>query len=138
MNTLFMKVASPVPTATPQSRSISPAAEVSDARLPTSKAPAPKISARRTASSTAEDEENASDCKKRVRLKPESREQLLERLRNPQLSLHEASILLRVSRATVRRYADSGRLTCQRTPGGQRRFFLRDIETFYRQLKMKK
>jgi excisionase family DNA binding protein len=73
-----------------------------------------------------------------VRLKPESREQLLERLRNPQLSLHEASILLRVSRATVRRYADSGRLTCQRTPGGQRRFFLRDIETFYRQLKMKK
>lgn len=77
------------------------------------------------------------DTKKRVRLKPESREQLLDRLRNPQLSLHEASILLRVSRATVRRYADSARLPCQRTPGGQRRFYLRDIEVFYRQLKKK-
>ena len=76
--------------------------------------------------------------KKRVRLKPETPEQLIERLRNPQLSLHEASILLRVSRATVRRYADSGRLNCQRTPGGQRRFFLRDIENFYRQLKLKR
>ena len=63
---------------------------------------------------------------------------MIERLRNPQLSLHEASILLRVSRATVRRYADSGRLNCQRTPGGQRRFFLRDIENFYRQLKLKR
>lgn len=76
--------------------------------------------------------------KKRVRLKPETPEKLIERLRNPQLSLHEASILLRVSRATVRRYADSGRLVCQRTPGGQRRFFLRDIENFYRQLKLKR
>ena len=76
--------------------------------------------------------------KKRVRLKPETPEQLIERLRNPQLSLHEASILLRVSRATVRRYADSGRLNCQRTPGGQRRFFLRDIENFYRQLKLRR
>jgi excisionase family DNA binding protein len=75
---------------------------------------------------------------KRVRLKPESRDQLLERLRNPQLSLHEASILLRVSRATVRRYADAGRLQCLRTPGGQRRFYLRDIELFYRQLKMRR
>ena len=75
---------------------------------------------------------------KRVRLKPESRDQLLERLRNPQLSLHEASILLRVSRATVRRYADAGRLQCLRTPGGQRRFYLRDIEQFYRQLKMRR
>ena len=76
--------------------------------------------------------------KKRVRLKPETPEQLTERLRNPQLSLHEASILLRVSRATVRRYADSGRINCQRTPGGQRRFFLRDIENFYRQMKLKR
>ncbi len=48
--------------------------------------------------------------KRRQRLKRESREQLLERLRNPQLSLHEAAILLKVCRATVRRYADSGQL----------------------------
>jgi excisionase family DNA binding protein len=80
----------------------------------------------------------ASAVKKRVRLRPETREQLLERLRNPTLSLHEASILLRVSRATVRRYADSGRLPCLRTAGGQRRFTLRDIENFYRQLKLKR
>ncbi len=79
--------------------------------------------------------EPGDDAKKRVRLKPETREQLLERLRNPPLSLHETSILLRVSRATVRRYADAGRLPCLRTPGGQRRFALRDIENFYRQLK---
>ncbi len=81
---------------------------------------------------------SASAVKKRVRLRPETREQLLERLRNPTLSLHEASILLRVSRATVRRYADSGRLPCLRTTGGQRRFTLRDIENFYRQLKLKR
>ncbi len=46
--------------------------------------------------------------------------------------------VLRVSRATVRRYADAGRLPCQRTDGGQRRFCLRDIENFYRQLKLKR
>ena len=87
---------------------------------------------------TKRDDDNQGAPKKRVRLKPETPEQLIERLRNPQLSLHEASILLRVSRATVRRYADAGRLNCQRTPGGQRRFFLRDIENFYRQLKLKR
>ncbi len=84
------------------------------------------------------DEASPDSTKKRVRLKPETREQLLERLRNPPLSLHETSILLRVSRATVRRYADAGRLPCLRTPGGQRRFALRDIETFYRQLKARR
>ena len=80
----------------------------------------------------------APERKTRQRLKRETREQLLERLRNPQLSLHEASILLRVCRATVRRYADSGQLAHVRTAGGQRRFFLRDIEAFYRQIKSKK
>jgi excisionase family DNA binding protein len=113
---------------------------------PSSPAPTPKASTqpqvqatprRQTTSAPASGAETDHDTKKRVRLKPESREQLLDRLRNPQLSLHEASILLRVSRATVRRYADSSRLPCQRTPGGQRRFFLRDIELFYRQLKKK-
>jgi excisionase family DNA binding protein len=113
---------------------------------PSSPALAPRVpsqpnvqpTARRQATSTpVSGAEPDHDTKKRVRLKPESREQLLDRLRNPQLSLHEASILLRVSRATVRRYADSSRLPCQRTPGGQRRFFLRDIELFYRQLKKK-
>jgi excisionase family DNA binding protein len=71
-------------------------------------------------------------------LKRESREQLLERLRNPQLSLHEAAILLRVCRATVRRYADSGQLPHVRTQGGQRRFNLREVEALYKQLRTKK
>lgn len=75
--------------------------------------------------------------KTRVRLKPESRTQLIERLRNPQLSLHETAILLRVSRVTVRRYADAGRLPCCRTPGGQRRFFLQDVTRFLRANKSK-
>ena len=34
-----------------------------------------------------------------------------------------------VSANTVRRWADSGRISCQRTPGGQRRFLLDDLET---------
>jgi len=75
--------------------------------------------------------------KTRIRLKPETRRQFLERLRNSQLSLHEVSILLRVSRATVRRYTDTGRLQCVRTPGGQRRFHLRDVESFNRRAKFK-
>ena len=104
---------------------------------------APSLSARTSEGATSSSEmlaraKSGATPKKRVRLKPESREQLLERLRNPELSLHEASILLRVSRATVRRYADANRLACKRTPGGQRRFYLRDIENFYRQLKLKR
>ncbi len=125
---------------------VAQASTVSDGRMRS--ASLLRASARSGASSTASKPEKPASgapppvtpppVKKRVRLKPESREQLLERLRNPQLSLHEASILLRVSRATVRRYADAGRLQCLRTPGGQRRFYLRDIETFYRQLKMRR
>ncbi|RYG64179.1 helix-turn-helix domain-containing protein [bacterium] len=125
----------------PTGASMAPREPLSSAQASISEAtnqPTVKVTARRKATSPAKgSEETESDTKKRVRLKPESREQLLDRLRNPQLSLHEASILLRVSRATVRRYADSSRLPCQRTPGGQRRFFLRDIEVFYRQLKKK-
>jgi excisionase family DNA binding protein len=129
MKTFFMKPSSGVPSA-PRETAVTNQAPPQ---------PAVRVTARRNSVKPLHNEDEIdTDSKKRVRLKPESREQLLERLRNPQLSLHEASILLRVSRATVRRYADSSRLPCQRTPGGQRRFFLRDIEVFYRQLKMKK
>lgn len=38
------------------------------------------------------------------------------------LSLGEASALLGVHASTLRRWADSGRVPCQRTPGGHRRF----------------
>ncbi len=126
METLYLPTAARV---APRAQS---GAEAKDAALVSA---APRRAAKTPPSET---DTPADTAKKRVRLKPESREQLLERLRNPPLSLHETSILLRVSRATVRRYADSGRLPCQRTPGGQRRFFLRDIEMFYRLLKTKK
>ncbi len=123
----------PSPRVSPSVRRSAPAVrEQADAKKEPAKKPAN--------SSASDSGRGGADAapKKRVRLKPETPEQLLERLRNPQLSLHEASILLRVSRATVRRYADSGRLNCQRTPGGQRRFYLRDIESFHRQLKLKR
>lgn len=74
----------------------------------------------------------AAPKKTRQRLRRETRSELLERLRNPQISLHEAAVLLLVCRATVRRYADCGKLPHVRTPGGQRRFYLKDIETFSR------
>ena len=135
-------------TAVTSHASSAPSRRAPDARLapapknrPPEKAPRSAPTAREAVIERKPRRERGGDenaPKKRVRLKPETPEQLLERLRNPQLSLHEASILLRVSRATVRRYADAGRLGCQRTPGGQRRFFLRDIENFYRQLKLKR
>lgn len=75
-----------------------------------------------------------SQVKKRVRLKPETREQLIERLQNPQLSLHEAAILLGKSRASVRRYSDNGRLKNVRTQGGQRRFYLQDVVSLHRKI----
>jgi hypothetical protein len=74
---------------------------------------------------------------KRVRSKPETRAQLLDRLINPTISLHEASIILDVCTATVRRYTDMGLLPHQRTEGGQRRFRLRDVLALSRELDKK-
>ncbi len=75
---------------------------------------------------------------RRVRLTTESRDQLVERLKNPLVNLDEAAILLRVCRTTVRRYADAGLLPHIRTEGGQRRFYFKDIESFYLQYILKK
>lgn len=71
--------------------------------------------------------------RQRIRHRPETRAQLLERLTNPLISLHEASVLLRVCSATVRHYSDSGALPHVRTVGGQRRFYLRDVLALLRQ-----
>lgn len=60
----------------------------------------------------------------------ESRQDLVRRLLDPQLNLEEASRLLGVCPATVRRYTNRGWLTCHRTEGGQRRFRLSDIVKF--------
>ena len=139
MKAVFMK--NSVPDALLGQRPHAPLASPSGSpsHVPASTSPAPRRAAPKKSKVASDaDASKSDDAKKRVRLKPETREQLLERLRNPPLSLHETSILLRVSRATVRRYADAGRLPCLRTPGGQRRFALRDIETFYRQLKTRR
>jgi excisionase family DNA binding protein len=69
----------------------------------------------------------------RRRLREETRAQMLERLTNPQISLYEAAVILEVCTATVRHYADSGELPHARTPGGQRRFYLRDVLALLRQ-----
>jgi len=42
--------------------------------------------------------------------------------------VQQAADLLGVSATTVRRWADSGRIACRRTPSDQRRFLLTDIE----------
>ena len=60
----------------------------------------------------------------------ERRDELVQRLLDPTLNLHEAAVLLGVCRTTVRRYTDRGLLRCFRTPGNQRRFNLSDILDF--------
>ena len=60
----------------------------------------------------------------------ETREQLVERLLDPTLTLQEAALLLGVCPTTVRRYTNRGILRCFRTPGNQRRFKLSDILEF--------
>ncbi len=57
----------------------------------------------------------------------ESRDEIIRRLMDPVLTLHEAAAILNLSKATVRRYTEQGKLACQRTAGGQRRFRLSDV-----------
>lgn len=60
----------------------------------------------------------------------ENREQLIERLLDPTLTLSETATLLSVCPTTVRRYTKRGVLNCFRTPGNQRRFRLSDVISF--------
>lgn len=60
----------------------------------------------------------------------ESRTELVRRLLDPEISLEEASRLLGVCPATVRRYTNRGWLEHHRTPGGQRRFRLSHVIKF--------
>ena len=60
----------------------------------------------------------------------ETRQELIRRLLDPELSLEETSRLLGVCPATVRRYTNRGWLAHHRTGGGQRRFRLSDIVKF--------
>ncbi len=60
----------------------------------------------------------------------ETRQDLIERLLDPVLTLREAALLLDVCPTTVRRYTNRGLLNCFRTPGNQRRFHLSDVLDF--------
>lgn len=60
----------------------------------------------------------------------ESREDLIRRLLDPELTLEEVSRLLGVCPATVRRYTNRGWMECHRTQGGQRRFRLSGVVKF--------
>lgn len=60
----------------------------------------------------------------------ETRNELIRRLLDPQLTLEETSRLLGVCPATVRRYTNRGWLVHHRTEGGQRRFKLSNIAKF--------
>ncbi len=53
------------------------------------------------------------------------------------LSTSEAARELGVSLGTVRRWADLGYLRAYRTPGGQRRFSVEQIESFVRSLEQR-
>lgn len=66
----------------------------------------------------------------RPRRAGETREELVQRLLDPTLTLREAALLLDVCPATVRRYTNRGLLKCFRTPGNQRRFRLTDLLDF--------
>ncbi len=63
----------------------------------------------------------------------ESREELIRRLLDPELTLEETSRLLGVCPATVRRYTNRTWLSHHRTRGGQRRFRLSDVVKFVEQ-----
>lgn len=60
----------------------------------------------------------------------ETREELLQRLLDPQLTLEDTARILNVCPTTVRRYTNRGLLKHVRTAGNQRRFRLSDVLTF--------
>lgn len=58
------------------------------------------------------------------------REELIDKLLDPVISLEEAATLIGVCKTTVRRYTNNGELECLRTPGAQRRFKLSQVLEF--------
>lgn len=81
-------------------------------------------------------EERALKGYKRVR--KESREEFLQRLLDPVLTLQEVARLLNVCPMTVRRYTNKGILPSFRTAGNQRRFRLSDVLRFMEEREAKK
>jgi excisionase family DNA binding protein len=59
-----------------------------------------------------------------------SRDELLQNLLDPIITLDETAVILGVCKTTVRRYTNKGLIQHIRTPGGQRRFRLSDVINF--------
>jgi len=76
------------------------------------------------------EEPDEDEDEERPRRASETRQELVQRLLDPTLTLREASLLLDVCPTTVRRYTNRGLLHCFRTPGNQRRFHLSDVLEF--------
>jgi excisionase family DNA binding protein len=68
----------------------------------------------------------------------ESREDLVQRLLDPTISLEETARILNVCPTTVRRYTNRDALKHLRTAGNQRRFRLSDVLAFMESLATKK
>ena len=68
----------------------------------------------------------------------ESRDELIQRLLDPTISLEETARILNVCPTTVRRYTNRGSLKHLRTAGNQRRFRLSDVLVFMESLSSKK
>jgi excisionase family DNA binding protein len=66
------------------------------------------------------------------------REELIESLLDPLITLEDAATILNVCKTTVRRYTNKNVLECIRTPGGQRRFKLSQVLEFMAQQEQKK
>jgi len=77
-----------------------------------------------------EEAEEEEEDEGRSRKTTETRQDLVQRLLDPVLTLREAALLIDVCPTTVRRYTNRGLLNCFRTPGNQRRFHLSDILEF--------
>ncbi len=76
-------------------------------------------------------DEAAQQPSRRSEARPkESRDELIQRLLDPVLSISEAATLLGVCPTSVRRYTNRGVLKCFRTPGNQRRFRLSEVLDF--------
>lgn len=54
----------------------------------------------------------------------------MENMRQRIFSTRELAQVWNVSESTIKRWADSGELSCYRTPGGHRKFHLENISTF--------
>jgi excisionase family DNA binding protein len=54
----------------------------------------------------------------------------LSRSSEPSLSTREVARLIRVSEATVKRWADDGVIACVKSPGGHRRYRQKDVQDF--------